>query len=460
MRILNRLHERIGDFWWYSLMIFCAARAADVVNVFVGLWLVPKCVSPDELGAVQPLTSFASFFAIPAGVFATTFRQEISSLATRREFGRMKSLMRGVFLVTAVFFFVALVLAKIVLPAYLERLRVVEGSLGLVILAASFAGPVSAIYTNPLQVLKKFRATSAISILGAPIRFATMLIAMPFRALAGYFVGQVSTPAFATATSLFALRKELAVPAEPYWSRDVFTRFGRLFALFGAGAVASGIASLVETTVIRQRLPEIDSAAYYIITRFSDMAGFVSGALCFTIFPYSAELAAQGRNTNVLVAKASAAIALSNAAIAVLLWAAGHSVLSILPHGEEYSSFAWALPWIVSLATLSSCTNLYCTAEMAANRFGYLAFMIPLNLLYAAALLFVTGFGYFRPWMPQAVTDFIEAHNVTSLHTMMMWMTVVALLRLAFCAYGAIASQRRPMPKSDRADRKSAGSGE
>lgn len=59
------------------------------------------------------------------------------------------------------------------------------------------------------------------------------------------------------------------------------------------------------------------------------------------------------------------------------------------------------------------------------------------------------------------MTDFICKHNVTSLRTMMMWMTAVALLKLAFCcAYGAIAGQRRPMPNSDRADRKSAGSGE
>ena len=27
--LLNRLHAKLGDFWWYSLMLFCAARAAD-----------------------------------------------------------------------------------------------------------------------------------------------------------------------------------------------------------------------------------------------------------------------------------------------------------------------------------------------------------------------------------------------------------------------------------------------
>lgn len=63
-QLLNKLHARLGDFWWYSLMIFMAARAADCLNVFVGLWLVPKYVPPSELGAVQPLTNFASLLPL------------------------------------------------------------------------------------------------------------------------------------------------------------------------------------------------------------------------------------------------------------------------------------------------------------------------------------------------------------------------------------------------------------
>ena len=58
--MLAKLHARLGDFWWYSLMLFCACRAADLLNAFVGLWLVPKYVDPSELGAVQPLTMFAT----------------------------------------------------------------------------------------------------------------------------------------------------------------------------------------------------------------------------------------------------------------------------------------------------------------------------------------------------------------------------------------------------------------
>ena len=50
--------------------------------------------------------------------------------------------MRGVFAATAIFLFIAIIVARFVLPAFLERIRIVEGSLGLVIIAASFVAAV------------------------------------------------------------------------------------------------------------------------------------------------------------------------------------------------------------------------------------------------------------------------------------------------------------------------------
>ena len=181
--LLNRLHAKLGDFWWYSLMLFCACRAADCLNVFVGLWLVPKYVPPSELGAVMPLTQFANFLVIPIGVFASTFRNELNALAVERKFGQMKTLMRGVFIATAVILFLAIVLSRLLLPAYLERIRIAEGSLGFVIIIASFIGAVNPIFTTPLQALKKLKANAVISLIGAPIRLLAMLVTMPLRAL-------------------------------------------------------------------------------------------------------------------------------------------------------------------------------------------------------------------------------------------------------------------------------------
>jgi O-antigen/teichoic acid export membrane protein len=432
---LRQLHNKIGDFWWYSLMLFIACRAADFLNAFVGLWLVPKYVDPAELGAVTPLANYANFLAIPVAVFANTFRNEFTRLTVSGEFGKLKTLMRGVFIATAVFLFVAIVASRFLLPLFLERIRIVEGSLGFIILAASFVGTVAPIYSNAIQSLKKFKSYSIINFLGAPIRLITMLIAMPFRAISGYFVGQAATPAFNIVASVFCLRKELSVKAEPYWNREMLRRFSRLLIIFGASAVASGISSLVEATVLRQRLPDIDSAGYYMATRFSEIAAFLNTTLVFTIFPFTAEMAAKGKSMRPLLLKTSAATVGFCVLVAVPFFFIGKPILAFLPHGEQYAAYWWAIPWQVGIISLTCVTALYTTAAISAERFGYMKWMIPINLLNAALLLAITGYGYFTAWLPESWTAFLSVHNITNLTAMMWWLTAGNLIRLVFIVW-------------------------
>ncbi len=449
MKILTKLHARLGDFWWYSLMLFCACRAADLLNAFVGLWLVPKYVDPSELGAVMPLTQFANFLAIPVAAFANTFRNELTRLSINKEFGKLKTLMRGVFAATAVFLFVAIVVARFLLPAFLERIRIVEGSLGLVIIAASFVSAVAPIYSNALQALKKFKAQSLLSIVGAPVRLIAMLIAMPFRAITGYFVGQAAVPTFNIAASVVALRKELSVKAEPYWTTETVRKFMSLFAIFvGSGAIG-GFCGLVESTVLRQRLPDLDSAGYYMATRFSEIAGFLTCTLTFTLFPFAADKAAKGENVNAMLLKTFGANALFCAMIALPFLFCGRFLLSLLPHGDQYAAYWWAVPWLIALSFVSSIIMLYSTAEISANRFGYLKWYLPLDFAYPIALLLVTGHGYFSNIIPTSFSSFLSSHNIYSLETMLWWMTANNGVKALSCLVAMTRNNSRKRAHED-----------
>lgn len=441
--MLSRLHDRLGDFWWYSLMLFCACRAADLLNVFVGLWLVPKYVDPAELGAVVPLANFANFLAIPVAAFANTFRNELTRLSIGREFGKLKSLLRGVFVAAAVFLFVSIVVARFVLPAFLERIRIVEGSLGLVIIAASFVGAVAPIYSNALQALKKFKAQSVLSVAGAPVRFVAMLLAMPYRAITGYFVGQAATPVFNIAASVVALRKELSVEAERYWTLAAAKKFAGLLAVFAAIGASDGVYLLVESTVLRQRLPDIDSAGFYMATRFSDIAAFLGSTLAFTMFPFAAEKAARGEDTRPIVVKSILANAVFCAALALPFCFCGKALLSLLPHGDRYAAYWWAIPWLVGISFLSSIPGFYTTTEISASRFGFLKWMVPLTVAYPALLLLVTGCGYYSDFVPAPLASFLAAHNIRSLDTMLWWMTGIGALKASVCLRMLL---RRPRP--------------
>lgn len=422
-------------------MLFLACRAADALNAFVGLWLVPKYVPPSELGAVMPLMQFANFLAIPIAAFANTFRNELTRLSVNREFGKLKTLVRGVFVASAIFMFLAIIAARLIMPAFLERIRIVEGSLGLIIIATSFVSAVSPIYSNALQALKKFKAQSVISILGAPIRLLTMLMTMPLRALSGYFIGQASIPVFSMTSSVIALKKELSVKAEPYWNRDITRQFGKLFIIFLISGLIGGFNGITEATIIRQRLTDLDSAGYYMATRFSEIAGFLCCTLAFTIFPFTAEKAAKGESLRPLLLKAFTANATFCLLIATPFLFCGKRILSLLPNGELYSAYWWVIPWLIGLSLISSIITLYTTAEVSANRFSYLKWYLPLDILYPILLLLITGHGYFTNLIPESWTDFLNANNIYSLKAMLYWMTSSVFIR-ALCCIIAITKHK------------------
>ena len=445
-QLLDKLHKRLGDFWWYSLMLFCACRAADLLNAFVGLWLVPKYVDPSELGAVMPLTNFANFLALPTAAFANTFRNEVSRLSIEREFGKLKTLMRGVFIMTAIFLFIAIIASRFLLPMFLTRIRIVEGSLGFIIIATSFITAVAPIYTNALQALKKFREQSVLSIIGAPIRLITMLIAMPFRAVTGYFIGQASVPVFNIIGSIAYLRKEFSVKADKYWDKDAIRHFAKIFSLFFASGASSGFCLLIESTVLRQRLPDLDSAGYYMASRFSDISIFFYCTLVFTLFPYTADIAAKGEDTRPLLAKAALATIGFSSLIALPFIFFGRTILAFLPHGEQYATYWWAIPWLVGIGTLCALVGLYTTSEFSASRFGFLKWMIPIDIVYPLILPAVTGHGYFKGVIPASWTMFLTEHNIRSLGTILCWSTGFNTVKVVCCCMAAWLQRRQQNP--------------
>ena len=106
--MLKRLHARLGDFWWYSLMIFVACRSGDAIQAFIGLWLVPKYVGAEELGAVLPLQQLSGLFTVPLAVLATVFAKYVNVYATRGEFGKVRCLVRDVLMASAALFAVCI----------------------------------------------------------------------------------------------------------------------------------------------------------------------------------------------------------------------------------------------------------------------------------------------------------------------------------------------------------------
>lgn len=382
-----------GGFLRHSLLMFLALRAGDAVSLAAGMWFVPRYVSPEDIGAVLPVTSFATFLSLPVFALAMAVMKESAVLSAHGDRGRVKSLLSGVFVAAAVALALILSAAAAAVPKYLSAMRVSDASAGFLVVAAAFLGCVAPVYTDALQSLKKFRSLAAIEVAGSLARFATMLAVMPARALAGYFAGQAALPAFRIVGSLASLRRDLAVRSAPYWNRESVRRLALAFVAILAYQGVPMAASLVEQSVLRTSFSSVDSAGYYMVSRYSDFLSYLTFPLLLVMFPYTAAAAAGKGSTRPFVLRCSA-LALAAAALMSAAYAFfGESLLALMPHGGDYASYAVYMPALTLAGAMTTCQVFYTNAEVSAGRFGFLKWLVPLHVVYPAALYMATKLG-------------------------------------------------------------------
>ena len=180
-------------------------------------------------------------------------------------------------------------------------------------------------------------------------------------------------------------------------------------------------ASLVEQSVLRTTLSSADSAGYYMVSRFSDFLYYLTFPLLLVMFPYTAAAASGGGSTRPFVAKCSAATLAVAAAMAGAYFLFGKEILSLMPHGADYAEYAGYMPWLVAITALTSCQVFQTNAEVSAGRFGFLAWLIPLHAVYAAALWIAASAGL-----------------VATLPAMLVWFGAISAARFAFAARGVL----------------------
>ena len=377
-----------------ALLLFLALRAGDLVNVAAGLWFVPRYVLPEDIGAVLPVSSFATSLALPVFAFAMVMMRESACLYAAGERGKVKSLLRGMFAVFAALLVAFLALAAVVVPRFLGAMHVSDASVGVLAVSAAFLGCLAPVYTDALQALKRFAPLAAVELGGSVVRFLVMLAVMPVKALAGYFAGQVALPLFRIAGSVLALHRDLAVPPSPYWNAAAARRIFLAFLAVVAYQATPMAASLVEQTLLRTSLPFEISAGYYMVSRFADFLHYLTFPLMLVMFPYTAEAAQQSRSTRPFVLKCSA-VAVAAAAVmsvAYSLW--GRELLGLVPTGDCYAEYVRYMPWLVLITVLTTCQVFYTNAEVSAGRYGFLCWLVPLHLAYPALLHLAVKGGY------------------------------------------------------------------
>ena len=165
------------------------------------------------------------------------------------------------------------------------------------------------------------------------------------------------------------------------------------------------------------------------VSRFSDFLHYLTFPLLLVMFPYTAEVASRDGSTRPFVLKCSAVTLIVAGLAAVAFAFFGVELLSLMPHGSDYAAYARYMPLLVVLTALTACQVFHTNAEVSAGRFGFLAWLIPLHVVYPAALFVVA-----------------QRREMT-LSAIIGWFAVAAAARFVFAAIG-VFSRRGNSPHS------------
>ena len=441
---LSRIHARLGDLWWYTILLFVAQRFGDVINMFVGLWLVPKYVPQQELGAVLPLSQFVNLIGLPLGIVAVPFMKYLNVYAERNELGKIKSLLRDAFVWTGLLAVVTFLVAYFLLPVLFTRMRVASGSLGILIVGISILTSVSVIFQNAVQGLKLYSATVWFNVLAAPFRLVLMLVFMPFRPLSGYFVGQGASPGISVVGAIWVLRKKLgkAVKAMPYWHEDgkSMLRYALPIAM---GTIVAVVSSSVDQLIIRHRLSDFDSAGYYMISRFAEISTYFGSAFVVFLFPIVANKSAKSAESLRMLRHSVLGTIIGGLFIAAILWFFGASLLRLQTHWEIYQSLSGHMAFlaVVNMSTVvSTCLSTYETAQ---GRFRYLWYVVPISAVKAIGLYLLTGYAFFEGILPTSWMQALAALNPCRLGFLLMAFFVTNLVLIGFLCVDIFGNRRK-----------------
>ena len=379
-----RLRRRLGPVWGAAALLFVAQRFGDVVNAVVGLWLVPRYCSGDELRAVQPLVRVAAFVATPLSILLVPYAKLLNVHAVRGEAGRVKALIRDASLLALAVLALALAATPVFFRMIFRLWQIENGRLALAIVAASTIGALAPVFTETLRALGRFGVVAWSSALAAPVRFATMAVALPLRGLTGYFVGQSAGPAFQSGVAIADfLRRHRGVRCEPYLREDrrTFLAFGAPLAL---AAVVGNFRAMLEATPLAL-VPNAESVAFYYLTTFTEIATYVGGTIVFVLFPVVSARHERGEGTGRLLAQSMALTLAGGLAVSALLAAAGAPLLRAIGAGAYADQARWFLP-LGALAAVRTSSACFTTHEAACGRFRYLWYTLPVALLETAGV--------------------------------------------------------------------------
>jgi len=422
MEMIGKIRSRLGPLWWNTALMFVASRMGDVVTLYIGMFLVPDLVDQAKLGAVLPATRLATIFALPFLFVLTGGLKYINVYYNQGELGKVKALIRDLSILAAVLSFISVGLLWFARGAIMERLKIEDSTVFVLIGALTVMT-----FWNPLafiaaQSLKRFKILIAAKIVGPIARLVAALLLLASFQVAGYLTAQLALvlAVFVLLISSFWHFVRPSVKAVSY--RADYKAIVAYTIPVGICLIVELSRQLVEPWVVRQRLSEVESAAFYVVFTFGQIPLWVAPALIPFLFPVVSEKHERGEDTSKIHAQALFITLLIGAGITVAFLFFGHFLLGLRDSWKVYQSYSGWL-FILSLsASLTTFIVAHYTHENACRRYRYLYYLAPLTILELVIL-----YGIWAVPGAQGV--------ITNPFAFVMWTMLLARVLITICIF-------------------------
>lgn len=379
-------------FWRSAIGLFIALRLADGINAITGLWVIPSQLPSGQLGAVLPLLQIGAVLAIPVSIFAMVFTRHLCAYAVSGDSERTRGLLRDALAAVLLTLLIALLLAAVLMPWVCRLLRIAPSAAGYLTVGYGLLAAFAPMAWAALQALRRFGALSTGALLAAPLRLAAMVLLLPGLGLSGYFIAQSLPSAVMIAIALLVLRPLLKQSRQTPWMawRNDLKAMLHYAAFIALGAVAAAIQGMVITVVIRHRLSDELSGAYYLLSRFAEIATYSGTTLATVLFPFALEARLKGLSSGAFRAGVMSFILLLGGGLAALFYWLLPWFFTLVPGFSDYIGHAAPAAYLTLTTTLNAASTLYFTHAAAEDCFTYLRFSLPCALL-SSILLWALG---------------------------------------------------------------------
>lgn len=429
MWIKEKIKAWLGPIWWYALVMFVVQRMGDVINIYAGLFLVPHWVPKEQLGALLPLGQIGGLLGLPLAIVLAPFIKFINTFAANGERGKVKALLYDALALAGVSGVVIVAYTWVSAPLVFTRLRIHDSRLLWLLCGLAITSVFMPMLNNALQGLKLFRNYGWMALSSAPMRLILLLLLLPVSALVGFFSAQLLMNVVGLAVGFWGLRFLFKKEVHRCSYRSNLPEMFRYTVPVAGMMAVNTLATTFQYLVIRQRLPDVESAAYYFNSRFAEIPSMLWSSVSVAFFPIVSETFETGKRTGRILIQVLAFSVFGGGAIALFLCVVVKWLFGLIGSWTCYQPYAYLVGWMAMTNVFNVALACFSAHEMACRRFGFLAYLIPLSLLETSLLVVLTGYGFFEPYLPHPWLDAMAALHAARLSFLVKLLFLSALAR-------------------------------